>query len=197
MPSITRATAFANNEVAFLAWTIDGPTIPGCLGFHIVREYLDAADRVTEERPLAAYVAFRGQRNPDWLAQNTTVWPVQKFTWRDLTLRKRRDEAVRRPDNVRVRYRIRAVGRMEPGLEPVVVVPESHWDRKTQTQVHHTYKGSPIPLGYLTAAQRTNVIEVTRSRPPFSSTFTNGILSTQFLVRVLEEDGAIQPGELE
>jgi hypothetical protein len=112
MATITRASAFANNEVAYLAWKTDPASIPGCLGFHIVREYLDAHDAVRSERPLASYVAFKGQRNPDWLAQNTTVWPVQKFTWRDLTLRKRRDGGTRRPDNERVRYRIRAVGRL-------------------------------------------------------------------------------------
>lgn len=197
MAMITRAAAIANNEVAYLAWTIDGAQIPGCLGFHIVREYLDASDHVTAERPLASYVAFKGQRNPDWQAQNTTVWPVQKFTWRDLTLRKRRDKAERRPENERVRYRIRAVGRMQPGLEAVTVVPESHRDAKTGAVVPHTYSGDPIPLGYLTAPAFTNVLDVTANHPPFTSTFTNGILSTQFLVRVLKEDGAIQPGELE
>ena len=197
MAAITGARAYANNEVAYLAWAIDQEAIADCLGFNIVREYLDAADAITEERPLAAYVAFQGQSNPDWRAQNTTVWPVQKFSWRDLTLRKRRDQAVRRPDNVRVRYRIRAVGRMAPGLEPVVVVPESHFDKATRTQVMHTYQGPAIPLGYLTPAKYTNIVEVTRALPPFTSTFTNGILSTQFLVRVLEEDGRILPGELE
>ena len=198
MGSITRATAYANNEVAYLAWTIDQDSIPDCLGFHIVREYLDAEGAVTEERPLASYVPFKGQRNPDWLAQNTTVWPVQKFSWRDLTLRKKRDQATRRPDNARVRYRIRAVGRMRTGLEPVLVVPESHWNKTTHTQVAHTYEGAPLPLGYLTPAKPTNVIDVTRSRPPFTSTFTNGILSTQFLINVLkEDDDEIKPGELE
>ena len=47
-------------------------------------------DHTTDERPLASYVAFEGQDNPDWQPQNTSVWPVQKFTWRDLTLRRRR-----------------------------------------------------------------------------------------------------------
>lgn len=79
MPEIVRAVAFANNEVAYLAWTID-EDIAGCLGFHVVREYLGAGGKVIDERPLAAYVAFKGQRNPEWLAQNTSVWPVQKFT---------------------------------------------------------------------------------------------------------------------
>lgn len=196
MATITGATAFANNEVAYLAWATDVDKIPGCLGFHIVREYLDDAGVVTESRPLASYVAFKGQRNPDWQAQNTTVWPVQKFTWRDLTLRKRRDKAERRPENARVRYSIRAVGRMQPGLEKVQVVRERHKDPKTGKQVDHGYEGDPIELGYLTPGKVTNTIDVTRSHPPFSSTFTNGILSTQFLVRVLKEDGKIEKNEL-
>jgi phosphatidylserine/phosphatidylglycerophosphate/cardiolipin synthase-like enzyme len=41
------------------------------------------------------------------------------------------------------------------------------------------------------------VIDVTSSRPPFRTTFTNGILSTQFLRNVLSEDGKIENGELE
>ena len=198
MISITRAAAVCNNEVAYLAWVTDPPTIPGCLGFHIVREHLaDQDDSVTEERPLASYVAFKGQRNPDWLAQNTSVWPVQKFTWRDLTLRKLRDKAERRVMPPRVRYRIRAVGPMEPGLEPMVVVPSSHTDFKTQKLVQHTYKGRPRPLAYLSPPTSTNIISATSSLPPFTSTFTNGILSTQFLLRVLSEDGKIESGELE
>jgi len=196
MPAINAAYAFANNEVAYLAWTVDDD-IPGCLGFHVVREYLDENDDIIEERPLAAYVAFKGQRNPDWLPQNTAVWPVQKFNWRDLTLRKKRDAAKRRPDNERVRYRIQAVGRMRPGLTPVEVVQETHWDKETRKRLPNTYEGPPLPLGYLTEPFHTNIIDVTSNRPPFISSFTNGILSTQFLVRVLEEDGKILPGELE
>lgn len=197
MPSITRAIAIANNEVAYVAWEIDGTAIPGCLGFHIVRERIGDGGEVVEERPLASYVAFKGQRNPDWQSQNTTVWPVQKFNWRDLTLRKRRNKAERRPENERVRYRIRAVGRMRDELEPVEVVLESHRERGTGHIVDHTYEGRPIPLGYLTEAAWTNVVDVTTSRPPFTSSFTNGILSTQFLSNVLNEDGEITPGELE
>ena len=153
MANITHARAYANNEVGYLAWMIDQDSIPGCLGFNIVREYLDHAGAVVEARPLASYVAFEGQSNTGWEAENTTLWPVQKFCWRDLTLRKRRDSATRRPDSVRVRYRIRAVGRMTPGMEPVVVVPESHFDKVTHSQVVHTYKGAPIQLGYSTRAK--------------------------------------------
>ncbi|MEP9377019.1 phospholipase D-like domain-containing protein [Aquabacter sp. CN5-332] len=196
MPEIVRARAFANNEVAYLAWDIDGEKIPGCLGFHIVREYLDDADTITEERALAAYVAFKGQRNPDWYPQNTGVWPIQKFNWRDLTLRRRRNEAKLRPANERVRYRIRAVGKLKDGMEPVLVAEETHFDKVAKKTVPNTYEGKPLPLGYLTAPAFTNIIEVTANRPPFVSTFTNGILSTQFLVRVLNEDGKVEDNEL-
>jgi phosphatidylserine/phosphatidylglycerophosphate/cardiolipin synthase-like enzyme len=197
MANIVHAVAFANNEVAFLAWEIDQDTIPGCLGFSIVREYLDVHDQVFKERPLASYVAFKGQRNPDWLPQNTTVWPVQKFNWRDLTLRKYRDSATRRRADDRVRYRIRAVGRLKNGMEPVVVVQEKHKDKQSGAIVDNTYTGKPIVLGYLTPPAWTNIVDVTAKRPPFFTTFTNGILSTQFLLSVLNADGEIKQGELE
>jgi phosphatidylserine/phosphatidylglycerophosphate/cardiolipin synthase-like enzyme len=192
MAEIVRPVAIANNEVAFLAWDLDERPLQGCLGFHIVREHLDDTGTVVEERPLASYVAFKGQHNTDQTAQNTTVWPVQKFTWRDLTLRRRRDGSGLRPANERVRYRIRAVGRHKPGLESVVTVVET----SATTHQPNTYTGAPIPLGYLTPPAWTNAVDCTADHAPFTSTFTNGILSTQFLVRVLEEDGKKTPGEL-
>ena len=196
MATIKSAVAFCNNEIAYLAWELDVAHLPDCLGFHIVRETVDAHDVVLESRPLAAYVAFKGQSNPDWLAQNTSVWPVQKFNWRDLTLRRRRDGSGMRPEHQRVRYVIRAVGPAKPGLEPVVTVPESHVDRKTGAVVAHTYTGVPRALAYLTPPKSTNTIEATRTIGPFTSTFTNGILSTQFLINVLLEDGVVKDGEL-
>ena len=124
MGKIVSARAYANNEVAYLAWDIDGK-IEGCLGFEVVRVYLQAdggialrddgeEDRVT----CAAWVAFKGQRNPHWLPQTTSVWPVQKLSWRDLTLRKRRNKAALRPSEVFVRYEIRPLGDLQPGMEP-------------------------------------------------------------------------------
>jgi phosphatidylserine/phosphatidylglycerophosphate/cardiolipin synthase-like enzyme len=197
MPRIVQATAYANNEVGFLAWRVDTGTIPGCLGFHIVREHLDDHDMVILERPLAAYVAFKGQSNPDWQAQNTSIWPIQKFNWRDLTLRRRRDASGLRPEGDRVRYRIRAVGRFKVGMEPVLPIPGSHEDPVTHQSVAHVYEGTPIKLGYLTGAATTNVVTATRKRGPFTSTFTNGILSTQFLVRAMEAQGLTGTAALE
>jgi phosphatidylserine/phosphatidylglycerophosphate/cardiolipin synthase-like enzyme len=197
MPRIVQASAYANNEVAFLAWRIDTSTIPGCLGFHIVREHLDDHDMVIEERPLAAYVAFKGQSNPDWQAQNTSIWPIQKFNWRDLTLRRRRDATGLRPEGDRVRYRIRAVGRLTAGMEKVVAIPGEHFDPVTQQSVQHVYDGSPLALGYLTGPATTNIVTATRKRGPFTSTFTNGILSTQFLVKAMERQGMTGTAALE
>ena len=91
MASITHARAFANNEVALVAWQIDAP-IPDCRGFEITRIYASG-----EERVLPAWVPFKGQSNPDWKPQTTSVWPIQKLLWRDLTARKRRDAVARRP----------------------------------------------------------------------------------------------------
>jgi len=125
MGRITTVHAWANNEVAYVAWDIDGK-INGCLGFEVTRIYLNP-DRTVAHRPdgtedrvkCAAWVAFEGQRNPHWIPQDTGVWPVQKLSWRDLTLRKKRDGMTRRPDEVLVRYEIRPVGDLKPGLEPV------------------------------------------------------------------------------
>lgn len=197
MAEITGAKAIANNEVAFLAWKTEPESIPGCLGFHIVREYLDEDGNVTGERALAAYVAFKGQSNPDWQPQNTAVWPVQRFSWRDLTLRRKRNAAELRPELETVRYRLRAVGNYKAGLEEVIAPVETHWDEAAHARVPNSYTGAKRRLGYLTPAAFTNAITVMRRRGPFISTFTNGILSTQFLIKVLEEDGAIEPGELE
>src|SRR5215510_11322750 len=125
MGQITTAHAYANNEVAYVAWDIDGK-IDGCLGFEVTRVYLNADGTVarrpdgTEDRvKCAAWVAFKGQRNPHWLPQDTGVWPIQKLSWRDLTLRKRRDGSERPPAEAHVRYEVRPLGHLMPGRPPV------------------------------------------------------------------------------
>ena len=76
------AIAISNNDVAFLAWSIDAK-IPNCLGFAIFRQESGSA-----EVPLPAWVGFQGGSNPDWKPHTTVEWPVQKFTWKDLTARR-------------------------------------------------------------------------------------------------------------
>ena len=217
MGRITAAHAYANNEVAYIAWDIDGK-IDDCLGFDVTRLYLNA-DGSVARRPdgkedrvkCATWVAFKGQRNPHWLPQDTGVWPVQKLSWRDLTLRKKRDGMTRRPDEVLVRYEIRPLGNLKSGLEPVpsngrefaVVIkrdsngrPVLGADGKPLKERVKAYEGNPRPLGYLAAATSTNDIRVTSRRGSFRSTFTNGILAAQWLRNVLNEDGVIDKNEL-
>src|SRR5438270_2198609 len=76
------AIAISNNDVAFLAWRLEAK-IPQCLGFAIYRK-----DATGTETPLPAWVGFQGQSNSRWKANTTAAWPVQKFTWRDLTAKR-------------------------------------------------------------------------------------------------------------
>lgn len=217
MGKIISARAWANNEVAYVAWDID-EKIKGCLGFDVTRVYLNKDGSVarrpdgSEDRiKCAAWVAFKGQSNPNWLPQDTSVWPIQKISWRDLTLRKKRDGAERRPDEVRVRYEIQPVGDLKPGLKPVppnglefgFIVKRDEDGKpilddngKPVREKVKAYTGKPRPLGYLAPATVTNDILVTTQRGPFRSTFTNGILAAQWLSNVLNEDGVIEPDEL-
>jgi phosphatidylserine/phosphatidylglycerophosphate/cardiolipin synthase-like enzyme len=77
------ALAIANNDVAILAWVSD-QKIPGCLGFGIYRNDLSSGTTV----PLPAWVGFRSDTNANWQPRTTEVWPVQKFSWKDLTAKR-------------------------------------------------------------------------------------------------------------
>ncbi len=218
MAGIISTRAYANNEVAYVAWDIDNK-IPDCLGFEVVRVYLEA-DGSVAKRPdgkedrvsCAGWVGFKGQHNAHWLPQESGIWPVQKLSWRDLTLRKKRNGLKRRPSEVRVRYEIRPVGDLKPGTEPApdptpykakVAKRDSNnapiLDANGKPVIIEvpSYTGTPRPLGYLGPAVVTNDVLVTSKRGVFRSTFTNGILAAQWLRKVLlEDDGIIEPNEL-
>jgi phosphatidylserine/phosphatidylglycerophosphate/cardiolipin synthase-like enzyme len=207
---IASARAYSNNEVAYVAWTVDG-MIPDCLGFEVTRVYLDDQGHETERTRCAAWVAFEGQRNPHWIPQDTGIWPVQKLSWRDLTLRKRRSRATRRPDEVRVRYEVRPLGPRVPDREAAPdPTPQMHRfverDAKGVIVVGNdghpnhieapAYEGAPRPLSYLGPVVATNDVLVTSRRGAFRSTFTNGILAAQWLSNILLSDGVITSTEL-
>src|SRR5262245_44281570 len=73
------AIALGHNDVAFVAWRYDAP-LAGCLGFALHR-----TDAAGNRSVLPAWVAFEGDSNADWEPSTTEVWPVQRFSWRDLT----------------------------------------------------------------------------------------------------------------
>lgn len=109
-----------------------------------------------------------------------------------------------------MRYEIRPVGDLKPGLEPVpsnglefayVAKRDSHGkavleNGKPVKERVKAYSGKVRPLAYLVPAAISNDVFVTTRRGPFRSTFTNGILAAQWLSNVLKEDGVIEPDEL-
>jgi phosphatidylserine/phosphatidylglycerophosphate/cardiolipin synthase-like enzyme len=181
MSVVTRASAYANNAVAYIAWQAPRLGETPCVGFEITR--LDGSGA---ERVLAAWVPFEGQNNPDWKPQTTSVWPVQKFTWRDLTVRQFRDQ-VALHDQGTYRYRVRPLvprGQGGPGAQPVSV------------QKHDgDYDGPAFPLDYLDEGMTTAPVSVTSTYGPVQVAFNNGILSTQWLTHALgaqqDEPGAL------
>lgn len=178
MIGITRAHAYSNNEVGYLAWDVEGGD-PDLYGFEITRIYLDDGEDHAggERRILPAWVPFLGQANPKWLEQDTSVWPIQGLFWRDLTLRRRRDSLRVRSlgeNGVRIRYEVRGVGKRREGLPEVPV------------SLPKTYDGDPVPLSYYTEAFPTNEVLVTRTFGAVEAAFTNGILSSQWLAHQID-----------
>ena len=178
MAKVVSAKAWCNNEVAYLAWAADG-RIDGCLGFMVTRIDLDSGER----RLLPAWVAFDTQSNPGWEEQDTSVWPIQKFSWRDLTLRRSRNSLdIRQP--LRAKYEIVPVGSPAPGRAPVPPSPTAQPGK---------YRGTPVPLFICGDALETNEISVTERFGDVTATFNNGILSTQNLRKQLKTPSGRAP----
>lgn len=171
MGVIANVKAFTNGEIAYLSW-VPNKMIPGCLGFEVTRLY---PQHPAENTVLPAWVAFKGQSNKKWLPQNTSVWPVQKLSWKDLTLRKRRDRPERRTENSRIQYRVRPVVGFSEGLEEV------------KTTLPVTYKGKPVRLSYFDEGQTSDEITITLNHGSIRATFTNGILATQWLAQAMND----------
>jgi len=183
MAKLVAARAWCNNEVAYLVWKTDGK-IDGCLGFKITRIHLDLNGQEVERRNLPTWVAFDTQSNPKWEEQDTSVWPIQKFSWRDLTLRKSRNTLTTRPPAFKAKYEIVPVGLPGPGRAPVPPSPTAQPGK---------YKGAPIPLFICGDSIQTDEILVTSDFGDISVTFTNGILSTQNLRKQLGTPDGLAP----
>lgn len=137
------ASAWCNNEVACLAWRVDGK-IDGCLGFMITRIHLDDQGNEVERRILPAWVAFKTQSNTDWEEKDTIVWSVQKFSWRDLTLRRSRDTLNVRSGAFQARYEIVPVGKAAPGRKPVPASSTAQPGKYTGKMIPLFFCGDPI-----------------------------------------------------
>ena len=66
-----------NNDVVYLWWSFP-EKINGCLGYSIHR-IVDGT-----EKALNAYVGFDRDNDPRISPQDTDVWPIQSFNWKDL-----------------------------------------------------------------------------------------------------------------
>lgn len=185
MGKLVHAQAICNSEVAFIAWKADS-AIEGCLGFMVTRIHLDSNGMEIERRVLPTWVAFETQSNPDWEEQDTSVWPIQKFSWRDLTLRRRRDRLAIRALDFNVKYEIVPVGLQGPGR---AAVPQ------TDTAQPGKYKGSPIKLFVCGDAIQTNVLTVSLRHGDVAVAFTNGILSTQNMRKLLDTPDGKAPSK--
>jgi len=189
MGKIIKAGAWCNGEVAYLAWRADAP-IAECLGFMITRVHETGSDAGVR-RILPTWIAFTDQSNPQWLAQDSSVWPIQQFEWRDLTLRQSRDTTSVRPIDFKVHYEIVPVGLPGAGR---TAVPASATAVFTDASGSPRYVGTPRPLAILDVAFPTPSIEVTHDYGPgTSAAYTNGILSTQNLLQQLESIQATKP----
>lgn len=185
MGKLVRAQALCNSEVAFLAWEADG-FIDGCLGFMVTRIHLNEDGSEAERRNLPTWAAFKTQSNPDWEPQDTSVWPIQKFSWRDLTLRRSRDQLSVRLLNFRVKYEIVPVGEEAPGRTPVPL---------SETSQPGKYTGDAIQLYFCGDPVQTNTIDVTMRHGDVAVSFNNGILSTQNLRKQLNTPDGKAPSK--
>ncbi len=146
------ARAYANNTVVFLAWQYDGE-IPGCLGFRIIRTNVTTGRREV----LPAWVGFTGQDNPHWQHRDTGAWPVQKFTWRDLT--------------------------PEPGITYTYEITPMFNNAAGDLTQPLVADNTPANVLVTNSVQLIHVF----SRGLITACFTNGILSTQFLAHTLDQ----------
>lgn len=191
MGEIVKAGCWSNGEVAYLAWEADAP-IAGCIGFMVGRVH-ETGDDAGTTRLLPTWIAFTDQSNPQWLEQDSSVWPIQQYQWRDLTLRKSRNTTKVRPIDFRVHYEITPVGFAGPGDQALPASPTAPYrDEHGQPR----YEGPQHPLKKVGKTFVTDPIDVTHDYGPIRATYTNGILSTQNLLQQLESVQGTKPANI-
>nr|WP_246413231.1 phospholipase D-like domain-containing protein [Methylobacterium brachythecii] len=174
-----------------MAWRADGP-IADCLGFMVTRVH-ETGPEAGSRRILPTWIAFTDQANPDWQNQDSSVWPIQQYEWRDLTLRRSRDTASIRPIDFKVHYEIRPVGLPKKGREEV---PASDTAPYLDAAGKPRYEGPQRKLAFVGPAMATPSIDVTHTFGKIQATYTNGILSTQNLLQQLEAISGSKPTQV-
>ena len=180
MQAVTRAGAWCNGEVGYVVWDME-QALQDCLGFMVTRVHETGPD-AGARRVLPTWLAFSDQSNPGWHAQDSSVWPIQAFQWRDLTLRRSRSTTSVRPIDFAVHYEIVPVGPAGPGRTAIPPSPTAAYLGADGTP---NYQGNQRPLFAIGEPTVTNTIQVTHDYGAASVAFTNGILSTQNLVHQL------------
>jgi len=169
MKLIKRAGAWCNGEVAYIAWDVE-KAIKGCVGFMVTRVHDTGADK-GKRRILPTWIAFTDQNNPNWNAQDSSVWPIQNYHWRDLTLRKSRDKTKVRPIDFKVHYEIVPVALADHSQKEL---PASPTAPAKDAQGQPSYLGPHHPLVAIGDPVRTNAIDVTHTYGKgIKATFTN------------------------
>ena len=117
------AVAFANNDIALVAWTFDRH-LDGCLGFAVYQRDLDTG----KEIPLPALARFASQ--DVHVPVTTAQAPVQKFWWKDLYARR----------GGSYQYRIVPLGGKPGALVPLASVAELTSNKVTLTPDRPPFK---------------------------------------------------------
>jgi phosphatidylserine/phosphatidylglycerophosphate/cardiolipin synthase-like enzyme len=105
------AVAFANNDVATIAWSY-GAKPDGCMGFALYR--IDSAGK---ETPLPSHAVFPGETIA--AGQTTAQFPVQKFYWKDVFARLIGDKT----GNYTFRYKVVPLEGSPDALKPMTSLP--------------------------------------------------------------------------
>ncbi len=105
------AVAFANNDVATIAWSY-GAKPEGCMGFALYR-----IDSQGHETVLPSHAVFPGETIAP--GQTTAQFPIQKFYWKDVYGRLEGDQT----GNYTFRYKIVPLEGTPDALKPMTSLP--------------------------------------------------------------------------
>ena len=123
-----KALAFANNDIAVLAWVYDG-RLEDCMGFAVYR-----IDSQGKEEALPAMARFKGV--PKNVKQTTEQGPVQKFWWKDVYAKR----------GGTYRYRIQPLGGKPGALKALPGVSALTTNAVTLTPLADFVLTLPVPV---------------------------------------------------